>query len=162
MARFPMTHLPCLTSSWVMSTDLRDPAHRVESRLSEESPRIARGRPPAISIALRQSQMDIFDFLGMAEASELFHEIDSTAGRGWYYFPVAVPPFSLVNSGLSRSARSGPGREAAQSGPLTARTDLESSRERERRELQAGSPQPDGCTNERFCNDPVPDVFSRA
>ena len=54
-----------------------------------------------MSIALRQSQMDIFDFISLfswQKPSELVHEMDSTAGRGsgWCYFPVAVPPFPLA------------------------------------------------------------------
>ena len=61
--------------------------------------------------------------------------------------PETLLPLSLVNStfSLDRPA-SGPGREAAKrrSGPLTARTDPGSSRERERGGLRAGSPQPNG------------------
>ena len=127
---FPMTHLPYLTSSWVTSTVSEiQRATGPGPGSAKRSPRIARGRPPAISIALRQSQMDIFDFIlifPVAEASELFHVDGFCGGPGvWYYFPVAVSPFSLVNSGL-------PDRPAAvqgakrRSGPLTARTDLES------------------------------------
>ena len=59
---------------------LRDPAgHRVRSRLSEE---IATNRQGKAARNLNRSsaiQMDIFDFIllfPMAEASELFHEID--------------------------------------------------------------------------------------
>ena len=37
--------------------------HRVRSRPSEEGTTKCQGRPPLISIALRQSQMDIFDFI---------------------------------------------------------------------------------------------------
>ena len=70
----------------------------------------------------------------MAEASELFHETDSTAWPGvWYYFPVAVPPFSLVNSGLPDRPGTVQGAKR-QSGPLTARTYLESLEARERGE----------------------------
>ena len=60
------------------------------------------------------------------------------------------PPFSLVNSHLLRIGPQAVQGAKRRSGPLTARTDPGSSRERERGELRAGSPQPDGCTKERF------------
>ena len=60
------------------------------------------------------------------------------------------PPFPRKQPSF-RSARSGPGREAAK------RT-LDGE---DRSGILAGE-RKRGCRNERFCNDPVPDVFSRA
>ena len=61
--------------------------------------------------------MDIFDFIlifPVAEASELFHVDGFCGGPGvWYYFPVAVSPFSLVNSGLPDRPAAVQGCEAA-------------------------------------------------
>ena len=64
---FPMTHRPCLISSWVMSTVSEIQwATGSGPGPAKSAPRIVRGRPPAISIALRQSQMDIFDFISLS------------------------------------------------------------------------------------------------
>ena len=69
---FPQTHLPCLTSIWVMSTAVSGNQRPTGCGPgpAKRSPRIVRGSPPAMSIpppamsiALRQSQMDIFDFI---------------------------------------------------------------------------------------------------
>ena len=128
----PMTHLPCFDFELGDEHRLRELArHRVRSRPSEETATNRQGEAARnLNLALRQSQMDIFDFIlifPVTEASELFHVDGFYGGTGvwYYYFPVAVPPFSLVNSGLPErpGAVQGPKRR---SGPWTARTDLES------------------------------------
>ena len=52
--------------------------------------------PPAISIALRQSQMDIFDFISRSFRGRSLGAIPRDGFYGgeevWYYFLVAVPP----------------------------------------------------------------------
>ena len=117
---FPMIHRPCLISSWVTSTAVSGNQRPTGCGpgSAKRSPRIVRGRPPAISIALRQSQMDIFDFhlalLG-AEASELFHETDSTAGRD----PGATSLYLFPLSPLPGGFRIGPRRQGS-AAPWTA------------------------------------------
>ena len=81
---------------------LREPAgHRVRSRPAKRSPRIVRGMPPAISIALRQSQMDIFDFISLfpwQKPRSYSTRPDSTAGWGssatsLYRYPLSLAPY---------------------------------------------------------------------
>ena len=111
---FPMTHRPCLTSSWVTSTAVSGNQRPTGCGPgpAKRSPRIARGRPPAMSIALRQSQMDIFDFILISR--DRFY-----GGMGvWRYLPCGTPrqrsPLFPRKQRSPGSARSRPGREAAQ------------------------------------------------
>ena len=70
-----------------------------------------------MSIALRQSQMDIFDFILIFTYGRSLGAIlrDGFYGRTgvWYYFPVTVPPPFPRKQRPLVSARSRPGREAA-------------------------------------------------
>ena len=81
-----MIHLPCLTSSWVTcAVSEIQRATGCGPGSAKRSPRIVKGRPPAISIALRQSRMDIFDFILLSR--------DRFYGRPgvWYYLPWGTP-----------------------------------------------------------------------
>ena len=102
---FPQTHLPCLTSIWVMSTAVSGNQRPTGCGPgpAKRSPRIVRGSPPAMSIpppamsiALRQSQMDIFDFIlifTVAEAASARSTTNSGPGR----LPCSEPPRNVLH-----------------------------------------------------------------
>ena len=151
---FPMTHRPCLTSSWVMSTVSEiQRATGCGPGSAKRSPRIVRGRPPAISIALRQSQMDIFDFILLSR--DRFYQAGGLVLPPLGNSPAAVPPFFLVNSGLPDRPGAVQGAKR-HSGPLAARTDLEQFAVRERRSIphQCQSPARQKRTPLRGCSKP--------
>ena len=132
---FPQTHLPCLTSIWVMSTAVSGNQRPTGCGPgpAKRSPRIVRGSPPAMSIAppamsiaLRQSQMDIFDFIlifSWQKPSELVHKTDSTASRGSGTTPPVAVSLSLALDD-SRSVLSPSRVRCAASRPGPLRADL--------------------------------------